>query len=332
MIQYHQLVKNDLGLASNMCKKLISLATQTGNINRHSQGLGTLAWINLELGAYSVVQMDACEWQKLSRSSGDLYEEANAVRTEAICWKELGHYKKSISLGIRAQSLLSLCGMSDSEVNLCIMTNQAEVHKCKSEYSEAWTIQTKILQISTDRHPHWHAVALLNLAEIAVSMGVQKQDVQGNIELAKSIFTTLDLMPLIICCDATLADLHIREKDLPTAKILLEKSLISIAHSELKLFCFERLGNASSWGADESTPSWTTIFLIHSLKLKAKLQVYKALQFFALEIHFFIKRMRTLLSTCSLLPLRGSPIWMSIAVVQNAWSDWVTFPTDVVTC
>jgi hypothetical protein len=39
------------------------------------------------------------------------------------------------------------------------------------------------------------------------------------------------------------------------------------------------LANASSWGADESTSSWSTIFLIHSLKLKAKLQVYKALQF-----------------------------------------------------
>jgi hypothetical protein len=39
------------------------------------------------------------------------------------------------------------------------------------------------------------------------------------------------------------------------------------------------LVNATSWGADESTPHWTIIFLIHSLKLKAKLQVYKALQF-----------------------------------------------------
>ncbi|KAJ7300621.1 hypothetical protein DFH08DRAFT_908348, partial [Mycena albidolilacea] len=158
--------------------------------------------------------------------------------------------------------------------------DQAEVHKCKSEYSEAWTIQTKMLQIATNRSAYWHAVALLNLAEIAVSMGVQKQDVLGNIELAKSIFTTLNLKLLIICCDATLADLYIREKDLPTAKRLFKKCLeLATEHSEIKLFCFERLGNASFWGADESTPGWTTIFLIHSLKLKAKLKVYKALQF-----------------------------------------------------
>jgi tetratricopeptide (TPR) repeat protein len=86
---------------------------------------------------------------------------------------------------------------------------------------------------------------------------------------------------LIICCDATLADLYIREKDLQTAKRLFKKCLeLATEHGEIKLFCFERLGNASSWGADESTPDWTIIFLIHSLKCKQPLQVYKALQFF----------------------------------------------------
>jgi tetratricopeptide (TPR) repeat protein len=124
-------------------------------------------------------------------------------------------------------------------------------------------------------------MALLNLAGIGVSMGVQKHDVERNIDLSRSIFTTLNIKSWEICCDATVADLYIREKDLPTAKRLFKKCLeLATEHSEIKLFCFERLGNASSWGADESTPGWTTIFLIHSLKLKAKLQVYKALQFF----------------------------------------------------
>ncbi|KAJ7796313.1 hypothetical protein B0H14DRAFT_2620068 [Mycena olivaceomarginata] len=223
--------------------------------------------------------MDAYESQKLFRVSGDFHGEADAARKEAVCWKELGHYEKSLSLCIRAQSLLSLCGMSDSDANIAIMNTEAEVHKCKSEYSEAWTIQTKILQISPNRSAFPHAVALLNLAEIAVSIGAQKDDVQRNVDHARSIFTTLNLKLWIICWDATLADLYIRENNLPAAKTLLGKSLISTEFDEVRLFCFERLGNASSWGADESTPGWTTIFLIHSLKLKAKLQVYKALQF-----------------------------------------------------
>jgi hypothetical protein len=33
--------------------------------------------------------------------------------------------------------------MSGSEGNLNIMITQAEVHKCKSEYNQAWTIQKR---------------------------------------------------------------------------------------------------------------------------------------------------------------------------------------------
>jgi tetratricopeptide (TPR) repeat protein len=137
-----------------------------------------------------------------------------------------------------------------------------------------------MLQMSEDHHACGHAFALLNMAEIEVLMGIQKYDVQRKIDLARSIFTALNVKPLIICCDAALADLYIREKDLPAAKRLLEKSLTSIEHSEIKLFCLQRLANASFWGADKSTPVWTTIFLVHSLRSKEKLQVYKALQFF----------------------------------------------------
>jgi tetratricopeptide (TPR) repeat protein len=280
MTDYYLEGKNDVGGATNMCKKLISLATQTENSKRHGQGLCLVAWLNIRLGKYSVAQIDACEFQKLARVSGDLYGEAHAICTEAVCWQELGHYKQSLSLCIRAQSLLSLCGMSDSSAGLDIMNTQAEVHKCKSEYSEAWKINTKLFQISTDR-AYWHAIALLNLAGIGVSIGAQKHDVERNIDLARSIFTTLNIKSWEISCDDTLADLYIREDDLPAAKRLFKRCLkLATEHSEIKLFCFERLGNISSRGANESTPVWTTIFLIHSLKCKQPLQVYKALQFF----------------------------------------------------
>ncbi|KAJ7831207.1 P-loop containing nucleoside triphosphate hydrolase protein, partial [Mycena olivaceomarginata] len=49
MTYYYQEVKNDLGGAANICKKLISLATQTDNSRRHSHGLHQLAWINISL-------------------------------------------------------------------------------------------------------------------------------------------------------------------------------------------------------------------------------------------------------------------------------------------
>jgi tetratricopeptide (TPR) repeat protein len=171
--------------------------------------------------------------------------------------------------------------MSSGDANLGIMITKAEAHKCKSEYSEAWNINIKILQITADQDPHWHADALLNVAEVEVWMGVPKHDVQRNIELARSKFTTMGLKREIICCDCALADLYLREQDLRGAKRLFERSLnLTPEDSEIKSYCFERLGNASSWGPDEAILGWMTIFLVHSLKSRLELQVHKALQFF----------------------------------------------------
>jgi hypothetical protein len=97
MIDYYHEFKNDFCEAANMCERLLSLATQTGNIRRHGQGLDSLAWLNRRLGRYSIVQMDAHESQKLFRVFGDLHGEAGAAYTEAVCWSELGHYKQSLS-------------------------------------------------------------------------------------------------------------------------------------------------------------------------------------------------------------------------------------------
>ncbi|KAJ7867187.1 hypothetical protein B0H14DRAFT_3132919 [Mycena olivaceomarginata] len=177
MSSYYQAVKNDLGQAANMCKKLISLATQTGNIRRHSHGLTELAQINHWLGAYSVAQIDAHESQKSVKGFwGSIWR--------SKCCPHRSHLLESAW----AQSLLDLCGMAGSEANRGIMNTQAEVHKYKSEYSQAWTIQTKILQTSTDQHAYWHAFALLNVAEIGVFIGVQKHDVQRKFALARYVY------------------------------------------------------------------------------------------------------------------------------------------------
>jgi tetratricopeptide (TPR) repeat protein len=119
------------------------------------------------------------------------------------------------------------------------------------------------------------------LAEVGVLIGVPQHDVRWNIDHARGIFTSQGRKSMIIYCDITLADLYLREQDLPVAKTLLEKSLkLAPEDNEIKFLCLERLGNLNSWGPDESIPRWTTIFLIHSLKSQVKLQVCKALQFF----------------------------------------------------
>jgi tetratricopeptide (TPR) repeat protein len=80
-------------------------------------------------------------------------------------------------------------------------------------------------------------------------------------------------------CDMFLADLHLREGDISTAKTLFRTCLRACNHSEIKSYCLEQLGNTGHWGTSGQMSSWTTVFLAHSLKFKEKLGIYKALQF-----------------------------------------------------
>jgi hypothetical protein len=158
------------------------------------------------------------------------------------------------------------------------MATQAEVHKCKSEYSEAWKIQMEILQISANRDLYWHTVALLNVAEIQVLMGAPKHDVEQNVDLAtRSIYTAEAWVTS--ACYAVLGALQLGDKDLCAAQLLFENCLQLDYNAELKFLCLEGLGNVSQWGADYSMFQWTTMFLIYSMKCKQHLQIHKALQF-----------------------------------------------------
>ncbi|KAJ7359435.1 hypothetical protein DFH08DRAFT_846089, partial [Mycena albidolilacea] len=279
--RYFLETKHDLLEAAKMCNRAISLGISTGYIKGQVQALCLLAWIKFLQGEHFKVQLYAQQSQRLARASGDLIGEADAARLEAIFWQEVGHYKQSLQLCIRARDLLALCGMSTSEANFAIMNTQAEVHKCKSEYSKAQDIHTNILQnVSVKQSPYRHAFALLNVAEIRLLMGVQIDFIQKDIDCAQSIFNMFGFKKGAKACDATLAALYVREKDFLPAKLLLETTLKLNLDYVTESFCLEWLANVSQWGAAYSTVRWTTVFLAHSVKHKKNLQVYKAIQFF----------------------------------------------------
>ncbi|KAJ7798687.1 hypothetical protein B0H14DRAFT_3544174 [Mycena olivaceomarginata] len=146
---YYSETKCDLVEAANICKRAISLEISTGYIQGQAQALYRLAWVEYLHSEHSKVQLYAHQSQRLARASGDFYCEAAAARIEVIFWWLLDHYKKSISLCIKVRVLLNLCGMSASQANHGIMNTQAEVHKCKSEYSEARDIYIKVPQTTS---------------------------------------------------------------------------------------------------------------------------------------------------------------------------------------
>jgi tetratricopeptide (TPR) repeat protein len=272
--------KRDLSSAVKYCETGISLAVSTGNTKRHCHGLVRLADIMWYFADYSKAQLHASEAQRIARISADLYQEAGAINVLAMCCYMWGDYTQSISLSSRARHLLNLCGLSGSSLDYNIVTTQAETHKFKSEYVEARSIHNGILQeTSIHQDPYNHAFALLNIAEIDVSMDAPKHDVQRSYDTARKVFSTQQYQIGLMMCDTILADLYLREGNMPAAKDLFEKCLgLSLSHPEIISYCLERLANASRWGSDHWSGQ-TMVFLVYSLRLKKKLGIYKALQF-----------------------------------------------------
>ncbi|KAJ6592271.1 hypothetical protein DFH09DRAFT_1273372 [Mycena vulgaris] len=281
---YYQQYNNDIPTAANYCHTGLSLATSTGNTRRQCQSSILLAWITWLQGDPVAGQIYSSEAQRLAKLSADLYNEAQALDIRAICWQTLGDYKYTASLCIRARDLLARCGMSGGDRDLSLMGTQAETHNLKSEYVEARNIQSQILRGGSSERAsssYAFAFALLNIAELDVLLGTPPAEVHKNIDTAKSIFNSVQHLVCAMICDAIMGALHLREKDLLSAKMLFHKCLSFFwgNRPELVNYCLERLGDRSLWDSPNWSASWTIVYLVHASKSKQKLDVYKALQF-----------------------------------------------------
>jgi hypothetical protein len=87
---------------------------------------------------------------------------------------------------------------------------------------------------------------------VELLIGVPKDILQKNIDLARSTFTIMGLNTWITFCDVILAKLYLRENNLLVANLLFQKCLRSGLNSEDKSSCLEWLGNASQWGVGYS--------------------------------------------------------------------------------
>ncbi|KAJ7911590.1 hypothetical protein B0H13DRAFT_1875699 [Mycena leptocephala] len=280
-LTYHHRWNHDISTAKKFSETAISLALSIQNTKMHSQALVYLAQIDWYCGEYFTAQVHANMAQRLARISGDLFREAQALKIVIMCCHSSGNYKQSIFLCSRARDLLALCGLSSGELDHGIMANQAEIHNDKSEYVAACSIYSRILQdTSVDRDFYGYGLALLNVAEIDLSIGAPKEDVQSVYEKAREIFSTHNRVTEVVMCDTILADLYLREGNFLPAKTLFESCLrSSFTEPEIMSYSLERLGNASRWSSPNWMSGWTTVFLVHSVRQKKKPGIYKALQF-----------------------------------------------------
>ncbi|KAJ7742814.1 hypothetical protein B0H16DRAFT_1860551 [Mycena metata] len=268
--------EGDTQMAIKHGQQALSLAQSTENHRLPSYALIQFSVIKWSLGDYATGKVYAQQSQSLARIHGELSIEATGLRYEILSRIPLGDFTQCVSLTERALALLALCGLSESFEAHALMGSLAGVYEAKSEYLKAYDIHNHLLQVD---HPWRHALTLLNLAEIEVSMGVEKHEIQRKITMAQKTLKAAGLIRMTTACDYIQANLNLREGD--TSDFLFRKCLQAGLgkDSELVGNCLEKLGDVSCWEGSHHDPSWSTILLVDCLKQKQKLGIHKALQF-----------------------------------------------------
>ncbi|KAJ7032102.1 hypothetical protein C8F04DRAFT_1235566 [Mycena alexandri] len=271
---------HDMPKAVHHGQTALFLAQADGDYRGQCVAFVKLSLIEWLRGNYTAGQAYAQEAQKVAKISGDLFQEAHGLYSEALCMKPLGYYKHANSLLTRARTLLGLCGMSYTALDYDLMNSQAEVQRHKSEYVEAHNIHNQILQKVLGVHnPYQLGFARMNIAEIEVFMEVSKDLIQEKIDAAQAIGKASKNAILITACDTIQADLNLREGDMSSLLFCKCLQLAWGNFSAAVTYCLERLGDHSRWEGSSHPSSWTTVFLLHSLKVKERLAIHKALQF-----------------------------------------------------
>jgi tetratricopeptide (TPR) repeat protein len=272
---------SDPSQAMQFLEKSLALSDLCRDTNRECNTLVSSAQIRWITGDYLTAQIYACKAQRLANLSGNLYEGAMALQIEATCSTCLGSFQDSIIQLQRAREILGICGMSGGERDYTIMTSQAEVHLQKSEYAEARSIHTQILQnTSVDQNAYSYASALLNIAEIDVIVGAAEHDVHQNMDMARLVFESYKYPRAIIHCNIIFADLDLRGKNTLSASTLFHKCLhLSWGKNNAAVsYCLERLADISRWDGTEIywKYTWPVVYLAFAQKSKERLALHKA--------------------------------------------------------
>lgn len=251
-----------------------------GDSEQHCLVLNRMAALKSATGDYPESQRYSREAQQIAQLSANLYQQALAVRTQAICLLSVGNLKESVFMYERARKLLQLCGMQGGNADRGIVGDLAEIHFLKSEYLEARNIHIEVArEASAQQDQYFHGMALLNIAEIDIILGADMSEVQQNLENAKTKLGSFSRA--LSHCETILADLTLREGNIAVAKALFQQSLKAswCKDPEAVSYCLERLSDIRRWPSTHRNglSTWAVLYLLHAHKTHQKLALYKAL-------------------------------------------------------
>ncbi|KAJ7178249.1 hypothetical protein C8R46DRAFT_1029735 [Mycena filopes] len=271
---------HDIPSAIEYCGMALHLAELGRDTTTQTRALCQLADIKCLVGDYPAAQAYAQKSRQISQIHGNLYTEALALYWESVCCQARGNYIQCITLVDRASSLLPLCGTSSGDFVYALMNILGEAHSLKSEYDEAYKIQSRILQEKLPINPGRHAFTLLNLAEVEISMGVAHSEIQQKLDTVQAIANDIREMRTKRAFKIIQADLNLREGNMSAFSLFCRYLKLGWGNdAERVAFCLERLADIGRWEGFHQDSSWSMVFLVYSIKQKERLGIHKALQF-----------------------------------------------------
>ncbi|KAJ7302385.1 hypothetical protein DFH08DRAFT_826711 [Mycena albidolilacea] len=273
--------QSDSPRAMQFFQQALELSKLCDDSNQQCGVLICIAWLKYNAGDYCTAQIHASEAQRLSKLSADLYQEARAHQVGGACCRILGDYQESMAQLHRARKIIGICGLSEGYLDRGITLDQAEIHLLKSEYVQARSIFSQVVEAtSADQNAHAYACALLSIALIDVKIGVAADNVYQNLNKAKDILRYNHLWGIPIC-DMIQADMELRGEKFDLARVKFQECLHSAwgIDNATESFCLEGLANIKAWHAIRPQYMWPVIYVGHAHKSKSKLGLHKGLLF-----------------------------------------------------
>jgi tetratricopeptide (TPR) repeat protein len=106
----------------------------------------SIAMLKYRAGEYLTAQVHVAEAQQLLKLAPDSFQEARALWIGAMCSTSIGNFQWSIDQLHRARGVLGICGLERGFMYQTIIIAQAEIHLLKSEYAQARSIYSQIVE------------------------------------------------------------------------------------------------------------------------------------------------------------------------------------------
>ncbi|KAJ6555052.1 hypothetical protein DFH09DRAFT_1318549 [Mycena vulgaris] len=216
---------------------------------------------------------------------GNVHSQAAAISLQVHIAVSMGDFRTGQELCVKGRHLLRECGLEGGSQDVILRARQAEIHWLKTEYAESRQLNASIASLKFPGMS-WSLTTTFahhNLAVLDITLGASSEQVLSNLSIAREQFHMAQWSLAAPRCDATRADLHLREGEIQQAKRMFERSVASLQYksTEAASFCLERLADiCNGMNSPQDTLNWAVVYLASACKTHNKLAIMKALHSF----------------------------------------------------